>query len=406
MMPPRIRQGVQLIRRLAAGRYWLSPAVLSACCQAHSAAPRDGHRPRGWAEHLAATIDWIVRAHDASRDAGVPRSFDLCRRAWEGSYPETTGYIIVTLLRYAEMTGDEALRQRAMRMTEWEMDIQLPDGAVMSGTVDRPRVSPAVFNTGQVLLGWAEAYRRNPTDEMAEAMRRAADWLTAHQDADGAWRRKISAAALGGAVVYNTRTAWALVEVGRSLDEPRYLQAGRANVDWALAQQQPNGWFASNDLVDHARPLTHTIAYAIRGIERCGHLLNEPRYLDAAGRSAEAVRMQLAADGYLPGRLDAQWRPAAKYACLTGQAQMAVIFLALFERHGRPEWLEAARRCLRYVCGTQSLDTRFAPLRGAVAGSWPVWGEYCRFQYPNWAAKFLADALMAMLRLEHATECL
>jgi hypothetical protein len=32
--------------------------------------------------------------------------------------------------------------------------------------------------------------------------------------------------------------------------------------------------------------------------------------------------------------------------------------------------------------------------RGAIAGSVPIWGAYSRFEFPNWAAKFFADALM------------
>jgi hypothetical protein len=33
-------------------------------------------------------------------------------------------------------------------------------------------------------------------------------------------------------------------------------------------------------------------------------------------------------------------------------------------------------------------------VRGAIAGSAPIWGAYSRFEFPNWAAKFFADALM------------
>jgi hypothetical protein len=29
-----------------------------------------------------------------------------------------------------------------------------------------------------------------------------------------------------------------------------------------------------------------------------------------------------------------------------------------------------------------------------VRGSFPLDGAYCRYQYPNWAAKFLIDALV------------
>jgi len=33
-------------------------------------------------------------------------------------------------------------------------------------------------------------------------------------------------------------------------------------------------------------------------------------------------------------------------------------------------------------------------VRGAIAGSYPLWGRYLRWRYPNWAAKFFLDALL------------
>jgi hypothetical protein len=32
--------------------------------------------------------------------------------------------------------------------------------------------------------------------------------------------------------------------------------------------------------------------------------------------------------------------------------------------------------------------------RGAVTGSFPLWGRYEKFAFPNWATKYLADALL------------
>ncbi|MGH2874310.1 MAG: hypothetical protein ACRDL5_17860, partial [Solirubrobacteraceae bacterium] len=34
------------------------------------------------------------------------------------------------------------------------------------------------------------------------------------------------------------------------------------------------------------------------------------------------------------------------------------------------------------------------PVSGGLPGSNPVWGPYMRFSLPNWAAKFLLDALL------------
>ena len=33
-------------------------------------------------------------------------------------------------------------------------------------------------------------------------------------------------------------------------------------------------------------------------------------------------------------------------------------------------------------------------MRGGIPGSYPIWGDYARYSYPNWPAKFFADAVM------------
>jgi hypothetical protein len=59
------------------------------------------------------------------------------------------------------------------------------------------------------------------------------------------------------------------------------------------------------------------------------------------------------------------------------------------------EWMrEPARRAIDYVKRTQRLSDPSDNIRGGIPGSAPIWGAYARFEYPNWAAKFFADALM------------
>ena len=36
-------------------------------------------------------------------------------------------------------------------------------------------------------------------------------------------------------------------------------------------------------------------------------------------------------------------------------------------------------------------------MRGAIPGSSPIRGAYSRFEFPNWAAQFFADALLMEL---------
>src|SRR6185369_11307693 len=82
-------------------------------------------------------LDWLGRAqdHSATHDGGVARHYSLVS-GWGPSYPETTGYIIPTMLACGEALGRPDLTDRARRMLDWLVAIQLPGGGFQGGTVD------------------------------------------------------------------------------------------------------------------------------------------------------------------------------------------------------------------------------------------------------------------------------
>jgi hypothetical protein len=349
--------------------------------------------------HFAAAVGWLVRAQDATPDGGISRGFSLAwhpyfgRRGWQPSYPETTGYIIPTLYGAARRLGSAELAARAERAARWEIEIQLPTGAVRGGVIGAPE-SPAVFNTGQVLLGWLAAFEETGQGSFADAARRAACYLAATLDADGHWRRGNSHFARADATLYNTRTAWALAEAGARLDDGGFTAAAARSLRAAAALQAQNGWLPSCCLTDPAQPLLHTLAYAIRGLLEGGRVLGDPVLLEAAQRAAGALRAAVRPDGWMPGRYRSDWSPAVRWSCLTGQAQMANNWMRLAVITGDRKWLEPVPAVLGFLKRTQNRRSREPGLRGGIKGAWPLGGDYGAYQVLNWATKFLADALM------------
>jgi len=47
---------------------------------------------------------------------------------------------------------------------------------------------------------------------------------------------------------------------------------------------------------------------------------------------------------------------------------------------------------------TQNIHTLFPPIHQAIVGSYPLFKGYAPDGFPNWAAKFFADAVMMNLR--------
>src|ERR1051326_5381081 len=56
-------------------------------------------------DHLLAAAEWLKRAQDATGNGGFSGRYHL-RTGWSSSYPETTGYIVPTLLELSRYLGD------------------------------------------------------------------------------------------------------------------------------------------------------------------------------------------------------------------------------------------------------------------------------------------------------------
>jgi hypothetical protein len=283
----------------------------------------------------------------------VARHFSLIS-GWGDSYPETTGYIIPTMLKCGRELQRDDLWQRGRRMLDWCVDIQLRTGAFQAGTVSAQPPIPTTFNTGQVVLGLAYGATAFGEAKYRDAMHRAAVWLRDTQDEDGCWRRFPTPFAQPGEKVYETHVAWALFEAARTNSEAGYGEAGLKQVRWALTKQRENGWFSDCCLDDPVRPLTHTIGYALRGLLEAYRFSGEDVFLEAARRTGLGLLRSLEPNGRLPGRLDARWFGAVRWACLTGTVQIAHCWLMLFEFTEERPFLEAAQKALTPSSGEWS----------------------------------------------------
>lgn len=344
----------------------------------------------GIAATVEASLRWLCRAQDqsATADGGVARHFSLAS-GWSPSYPETTGYIIPTILACGDELGDAELTQRARRMLDWCVEIQMPDGAYQAGMVSVHAAVPTTFNTGQILIGLADGARRFG-DPYLPAMHRAATWLRDSQDEDGCWRRFPTPLNLQSEKAYETHVSWGLFEAARVAPDAGYGEAGLKQVRWALTKQRENGWFADCCLTVPEYPLTHTIGYALRGVLEAYRFSGEAEFLTAALRTGRATVGALTRDGRLFGRYDSQWQPTRDYVCLTGQAQLSHCWLMLYELTGDRSFLEGAQRANAFVRRTVKIEGN-PDVVGGVKGSFPAGGGYGSYEYLNWAAKFFID---------------
>lgn len=358
-----------------------------------SAAPRLGRGP-SLEDALHGTWEWLRRAHDATPDDGVSARFSLTA-GWAASDPETTGALIPTLLAFARSEEQPEALERALRMARWECALQLPSGAVRGGLSDP---APAVLATGLVLSGWLaaarEAEREGEGQDAArcrDAAARAARWLVEQQDEDGAWRRGRTASA------HDVRAAWGLGLAGKALGEPAWVEAAERSARWTLSRQDRDGWFADMNLLPGEPPPLRAIALVLEGLVGLGRLLRDERFVLSAGRAATPFAEHLELGMSLAGAYDAGFTAAAGWRCLPGEAQLSLVLGRLARHTARhASWRPLAKRLLEKLVRLQPRSGD--DVKGALAGSEPIWGAHGGLAYPGHGAKLLVDALLLELR--------
>jgi hypothetical protein len=340
--------------------------------------------------HLQAAVDWLVRSTAACEGRASSKGYRV-GKGWMPPYRETTGYIIPTLLNVAERRNRPDLNQIAERMGDWLAEVQDREGGFTENEL-RQGMVPIVFNTGQILDGFNALVLQRGRADLVPSARRAGDFLVSCADDSGCFVRNVDH---GIVHAYNVRTAWALLTLGRITSEKRYEDTALANADWTLEQQNAKGFFLNNTFKPGGNANTHGIAYVLQGLLEIYCISGHERYAAAVRRTAERVVSVYGSKRWLAAEIGENWEFLSRHVCLTGYAQLAIVLFKLYGLDGDKRYLNAALNMLDEVAATQNLTARGQPQYGGIKGSYPIYGRYAPLQYPNWAAKFFVDALLA-----------
>ncbi|MFN0014856.1 MAG: hypothetical protein ACKVU2_09940 [Saprospiraceae bacterium] len=369
-------------------------------------------------------MSWLRTSIVATDGRGSSHSYSPVW-GWTRAYPETTGYLIPTLLQYADLMQDDILREMAERCRRWLLDIQLPNGAWAGGMAGETR--PSVFNTAMILWGVGAKTPPGhphplprgggglalnntcspeagcdsiPTHEKP-AMRDARasptgeklgmEWLLSTLSPDGAWRN--GAYIPGFVPSYYTYAVWSLLEAGARLGLPDVQEQMRTALCYYARRIQSDSTVADWGLKPGQWAFTHTIAYTLQGFWESALLLGEEDILEKTARCAEGLLAELDRSGHVAaGRYGPGWQGDYSFTCPVGNAQLSIFFRRLWEKTGAEKFERAAGFFLAEALRFQNLEKN-PNCRGALPGSAPFWGPYLRWRYPNWGVKFLLDAM-------------
>jgi hypothetical protein len=278
-------------------------------------------------------------------------------------------------------------------MGEWLLSIQFEDGAFPGNIyyLDKTR-EKSIFNTGQIILGLTSLFDLEKDIRYLDSAIRAASWLITNQESDGTWKnfnyRK------GFSPSYYSRVAWPILKVYARTNQNKFRAAALKSLVSIKARQLPNGFIDGAGFKPGSYVFLHTLAYTIRGFLESSLIVGDEALWDTGYSFAEKVMRKFEVQKKLNGAYYADFNGVGWYQCLTGNVQMAIIWLKIFQRTGDARFLNAASKAIDEVVKHQVKSPLNPNLKGAVAGSYPIYGRYMAMRYPNWAVKFLADALL------------
>lgn len=349
---------------------------------------------RRYEHHLELTADWLM--HSIEKGRGGSCAFFTPLLGWSRPYPETTGYLIPTLISISDALDNHKYSAAALRIGQWLLDIQSQDGSWHGGLFPSTSSKGSVFNTGQILKGMMALFQFTGDHVFLSAADRGANWLASGMDKYGLWPASDYRASETPS--YYTHVAWPMLEVWKITQSLSQRTAAERFLDMALKRKLTNGAIAKWGFEDSGSAFTHNIAYTIRGFQESSRLLAD---YSKYGRPMEEileffVKKSELSNGRVPGEFDESLVGVKKYVCLTGNAQLAICILLMEQQQPDLRLVNAASKMVDFIGSVQAKGRFLKSIRGSVAGSYPLWGRYMFMRYPNWSAKFYCDSLLLL----------
>jgi hypothetical protein len=344
---------------------------------------------------LFQSIRWLLKSNH--KDGGS-RAYFSPLKGWSKAYPETTGYIIPTLLGYYEKEGFIAAKDTAVDFGEWLLSIQNEEGYWIGGLHPTQKQNPSIFNTGQILFGMVALFKASNKNKWIISAHKGAKWLADHVSSAGLWE---AGHYNGFNPTYYTRVAWPMLLITDMVEDIYIKKKAIKVLDNLLKRKNDNGSFQGWAFTKNKPAFTHTIAYTIRGFIESSILLNDwQRYGGPMEKTMDKIyKFAELNNGRLAGAYDLNWNPINYYTCLTGNAQMALCLMRWHQQYPDLRLVNSASKLVDNVARAQGTSLPINSIKGAVAGSKPIWGRYMMMRYPNWTAKFYSDSLMLLMRL-------
>ncbi|NNE27689.1 MAG: hypothetical protein HKN09_12665 [Saprospiraceae bacterium] len=334
---------------------------------------------------LKSNLNWINKSIHATNGNGSA-AYRWSWGKWGPAYPETTGYLIPTLLRSSTVLRDSSLKDSAHHLALFLISIQNEDGSfplqIKSKDIN-------VFDCAQILLGLCCYYDQVKVEDVLKSIDQSLRWLIHQFDEHGQIKQYNLYQEYNPA--YYLRILWPIFKALDilQLSFPEKLRAAFIS----LSQNIEKGYVHKASFKPGDAAYSHTIIYTIRGMIEC------ERYIDqAAPNSADNFLRywfyQILESKSFPGQVKHDGTVDYSFICTSGHLQLIICLLkkqTLFPASDLQIVVKSLFDPIYRSQKTMGFNV------GGIPSSLPIYGKYQRFKYTNWTQKFYCDALMDII---------
>ena len=361
-------------------------------------------------KNLHLHLDWLKKAQDMSIDNGISRGYSLIQRdtdkenslGWQPSYPETSGYIMGSLLEAGTYLSDNDLLNRSRLLSNYLLSIS-KDYKVKGGHLFKDE-NYSVFDTAQVIKGLLNFYEFSKKKKYLNRALECSKYLLEQEVIiNGKKTGKFKTSSISKSLIYqendlfNIYITQALIHLFKLTENNEYIDLTKRILDYSLSHQKDNGFFSKNDFNYLDRSLTHNIGYVLEALVDCGIYFKDENILNKAEIAINNIKVD--ENGFLSSRYREDWSYGNnKSSCLVGNAQIVLTMLKLYKITKDKDLLNKSLKILFFSQKSLKLNESEFSNKGGVYGSFPINGDYQPFEEINWGAKYYVDVYLFLLK--------
>ncbi len=342
---------------------------------------------------LNLTMGWIEESFNSTKDGGSSAGY-IFSSGWKSSYPETTGYLIPTLIKYFNLTNEANWKDLAINAADWLLSIQDKTGGWQGLQVDE-KCETRVFNTAMIIEGLKEIYKLNNNEAYFNSIQTATNWIIGTIENNLFIKNNV----VGGGA-FDSLVCYCLL-----LDKSKYNLTKESELkvlsvlDSICSLQQENFSFKRCCFEMDEKMLLHHLGYTLDGLLLSSKISGENKYYETAFDTCSKLLSLFEVNKYLPALLNSDWTYYKDLGnkssqCLTGNSQIAICFMRIYQYQGDLRFLNAALKLIDIVTSISNYKSNNRGISYGVAGSYPINGIYHQYQFVNWGAKYHVDSIL------------